>query len=462
MHLPILSLVALVATPLAAANIPSKFCDAACRKEFEEARSSEASQWVSQNVTLDPFYKAPEDLSSKAPGTLLRWQNVPDAQLSTNWTIPAGLSLSRFLYVSEDHDGTPVPASAYALLPYSQVTIAGGTNTTRPLNTIVFTHGTAGNIPNCAPSNNKGLYYEWEGPLAMASHGYAVIGPDYAGLGASRPHGLRYMSGNLHAADVAYALIAARSSSIGPHLSKEWVVAGHSEGGMTAWRVNERLAMANQTKMRDAAGEFLGAVAAAPAMVNLTEQVPGSLGSEANPYPMFVFQTFMEAFPNDIKAEDYLTDLALARLPLMNQGCFVTATALFGHLSTKQIFKSTDFLQNPRLVEWQSTWAGSAIRQLAAPMLVLAGEADPVTNTNLNGVVDRACQLLPQPTISYIQYPRLGHDPSFQASQPHMFQWLRERFEGVPLQSGCHRVTVQPLTKNYGTTQIGWTGEGLA
>ncbi|KAF4458623.1 secretory lipase [Fusarium albosuccineum] len=130
MHLPILSLVALVATPLAAANTPSKFCDAACLKEFEEARSSEASGWVSQNVTLDPFYKAPEGLSSKAPGTLLRWQNVPDAQLSTNWTIPAGLSLSRFLYVSEDHDGITVPASAYALLPYSQVTIAGDTNTT--------------------------------------------------------------------------------------------------------------------------------------------------------------------------------------------------------------------------------------------------------------------------------------------------------------------------------------------
>lgn len=52
-------------------------------------------------------------------------------------------------------------------------------------------------------------------------------------------------AGTLHAADVAYALVAARSV-LGDILSDEWVVAGHSEGGMTAWRTNERLAMSGQ------------------------------------------------------------------------------------------------------------------------------------------------------------------------------------------------------------------------
>ncbi|KAL5616570.1 hypothetical protein FOBRF1_005318 [Fusarium oxysporum] len=47
-------------------------------------------------------------------------------------------------------------------------------------------------------------------------------------------------------------------------LSDGWVTVGQSEGGMTAWRVNERLALSGQDALRKA-GNFLGSVAIAPA-----------------------------------------------------------------------------------------------------------------------------------------------------------------------------------------------------
>ncbi|KAL1628580.1 hypothetical protein SLS56_005812 [Neofusicoccum ribis] len=175
----------LAAASLAAGQNQTDYCNSTYQSAFEAALALESASWVSQNVTLDPFYSLPSNISGE-PGTLLRWQDIPASQLSSNWTIPGGLSLSRFLYLSEDVDGSLLPASAFVLLPYSPVTAADGgneTNTTTPFNTVVFTHGTAGRIRNCAPSNHRGLYYEWEGPLALASAGFAVVAPDYAGLG---------------------------------------------------------------------------------------------------------------------------------------------------------------------------------------------------------------------------------------------------------------------------------------
>jgi hypothetical protein len=211
------------------ASYAQEACDTACQAAFKTALQSEQSLWVSQNVTLDEFYTTPANSSGARPGDLLRWEDIPREIVNI--------------------DRKPIPASAFVLLPYKKP------DPDKPLNTVIWTHGTAGRIRNCAPSNHKGLYYDWQGPFALAQAGYAVVAPDYAGQGTDIPQGFMYEAGFLHAADAAYGLIAARKV-MGTLLSEEYVVVGHSEGGMTAWRTNERLAMPEQEELLKA-GKFL-------------------------------------------------------------------------------------------------------------------------------------------------------------------------------------------------------------
>ena len=165
------------------------------------------------------------------------------------------MSLSKFLYMTVDMDGTAIPASACEMLPF-----ANHRGANEPLRTVVWTHGTAGGARECAPSNHKGLYREWLGPFALVQQGFAVIYPDYPGQGSDIPQGFMYEAGALHARHTSLSVVAARQA-LGDLITHEWVVVGHSEGGLSAWRTNER-----EARERKATGGFLGAVSLAPAV----------------------------------------------------------------------------------------------------------------------------------------------------------------------------------------------------
>lgn len=150
-------------------------CDGACRAAYNGAFAFENSSWVEKDVDTAAFYQTPANVTNAKPGDLLKWMDVPRSDVNTKWGIPAGMSLSKILYMTEDIDRKPIPASGFVLLPFQN------SNPGKPLNTIVWTHGTAGRVRKCAPSNHHDLYYEWQGPYILAQSGYAVIAPDYAG-----------------------------------------------------------------------------------------------------------------------------------------------------------------------------------------------------------------------------------------------------------------------------------------
>ncbi len=161
--------------------VAQEACNSSCQAVFKGAFAGESASWVSANVTLDEFYTTPTNISGAKPGMLLRWEFVSRADINKKFTPPAGTSIARFMYMTEDMDRSPIPATGFVLLPYKKPHPA------KSLNTLVFTHGTAGRIRNCAPSNHKDLYYEWSGPYAMAQAGYAVVAPDYSGQGSDIP-----------------------------------------------------------------------------------------------------------------------------------------------------------------------------------------------------------------------------------------------------------------------------------
>ncbi|KAK7416172.1 hypothetical protein QQX98_005369 [Neonectria punicea] len=300
MHFSTLSFAYLVGVAYAQNSICNtecqKGCDDACQAVIQEAYDAESKLWVN-DIVSDPFHSTPSNISAASPGDVLRWENVPAEQLRSNWTIPAGLSLSR-------------------------------------------------SIRLCSTTNNKGLYYDWKAPFILAESGYAVVAPDYAGQGSDIPQGFMYESGFLHAADVAYSLIAAKK--VLGNLSEKWAVYGHSEGGMTAWRTAERLAIPGEERLHKA-GKFIGAVAAAPAL-RPQKLIPLSwaeTGTGGGPFSVYFLQSLAGLFPDQIKVEDYLSDTALQRLDVLDNPCFQTGIAAVGQLTPETLFKNTSWLEHP-------------------------------------------------------------------------------------------------------------------
>ncbi|TQN64473.1 Trichothecene C-3 esterase [Colletotrichum shisoi] len=459
----------LSAALLGAVNALDPICDAECQKGCDEAcqaaiqttYEAESALWVG-DIVSDPFYSTPANFTGAKPGDILRWEDVPAEQLSSNWTIPTGLSLSRVLYVTEDVNRKPIPASAWVLLPFhNRFAKPGGDAEQNRLRTVVWTHGTAGRSRLCAPTNNKGLYYDWKAPFILAESGYAVIAPDYAGQGSDIPQGFMYESGWLHVADVAYSLVAARKA-IGGLLGRKWVVYGHSEGGMTAWRTNERLAQPGQEALL-AAGEFLGSVAAAPAL-RPQKLIPASLaraqGQPArDPFSVYFLQSLAALFPDQIKVADYLGEIPLQRLGALDKSCFQSGFAIVGGFTPEQLYKNTSWLTLPVTDDWAVRYNGQGPHSVKAPMLVISGEDDAITPNDLTlDDFNKTCAAFPGSPIRARVYPDMGHGQVLEAARADIAAWIDARFEGVPVPEGCVKEDVETITKRYATRDIFWHG----
>lgn len=241
---------------------------------------------------------------------------------------------------------------------------------------------------------------------------------------------------------------------LGRMLSDEWVVVGHSEGGMTAWRTNQRLAMPGQDRLKKA-GELIGAVSLAPAMSPL-DLIPKSFrlaGDKPNGPALnavYFLQSLAAIYPNDLKLPEILTDRALGLLPLLDQGCLETGTALLANLTTKDVFRTQAWLQNPRLREWMGKYNGDDSRALAAPMLVVQGDNDQLTYAEeCMQSFNRTCKADPGARAELRLYPDLGHGGALDASPPYFLDWVAERFAAVAPREGCFVTKVVPINGRY-------------
>ncbi|KAG5658643.1 hypothetical protein KAF25_010824 [Fusarium avenaceum] len=433
---------------VAAAQDPNN-CDVKCQTGYRKALTGETSQWVNQNITTDDFYSNPANLSSYAAGDLVKWADVPSDQVSSRWTLPGGLSMSRFFYMSEDIDGNPIPATGFVIVPYTNPL-----GKDKPFRTVVWAHGTAGGTQQCAPSNHRGLFYEWRGPFALSQQGYVVIAPDYTGQGSDTRQGFMYEAGALHAADVSHGLKAARTV-LGDRITQEWVVVGHSEGGLSAWRTCEREAMPGK-----ATGGFLGAVAIAPALqpIKLVREAfrRANGGPVGDVNSIFLVQSLSRLYPS-MKIENYFSDIVLSRIPLAEQGCIGTGSALYSSLTEKQLYKNTSWISHPDFLDWSKRYNGAGLHALAAPMLVIQGEADLRVYPNYTEEdYNATCKEFPESTAEYKLYPDIDHFAITEASQPDYLPWIADRFNNVTLSKGCTRGVVNPATEKFGIVSQNW------
>ncbi|KAL2816004.1 Alpha/Beta hydrolase protein [Aspergillus cavernicola] len=448
-----LKLAVFAMTACASAEFPT-VCDVACQSSFNQSLFVDSSGWVRPDVNLDTFYATPHNFSDYEVGDLIKWEDVSPKDVSTTWSIPSGLSLSRFYYVSADVDGTPLPATGYALVPYTNPL-----GHKKPFRVVVWAHGTAGFTPQCAPSNNKGLYYNWMAPFALAQQGYVVIAPDYAGQGSTIPKGFMYNAGIAHANDVSLAVAAARNAF--PHqITHEWVVVGHSEGGLTSWRTAQREAIPSK-----AVGGFLGAVSIAPAM-EIMSLVPWVI-ARANGGPLheiflpFMLQSISRLFPSFDIAK-YVSSKVLDFSELALHGCLNVAVPLLAPLTATDMYlNGANYPSAPEVLEWDEKYHGKGAHKLGGPLLVFHGEGDfIIPHSNTARVFTEQCDDFPESQAEYQLLPGLDHDGVLQVSKAIYFPWIADRFDNEQVDRGCTRSVAQFAKDGFSTIEQAWVSAG--
>jgi alpha-beta hydrolase superfamily lysophospholipase len=380
-------------------------CDQACQ-----------DQWAWQRQDALPrtsFYDGPRPLPWAAPGALIR------SQRTTEYAVPA--AATRMLYHSRTSAGRDVAASGVVLVP-------PGTPPKTGWPVVVDAHGSSGIGQACAPSLMRDLYHGDQMTRLLQS-GWAVVAPDYAGLGTTgRPE---FLNRTGEADDVIDSMRAARQARLG--LSSRWVLWGHSQGGGAALAVAER-------QRRQPQPGYLGTVVTSPT-ADLTSVVghmagtPGLGGS----VPLVV----RGASFSDPRVQPgrVLTSAAMERLPVTGEGCLGVVSAVYGDLTGPSLVRP-GFLADPafaRYLKANSTGRGP----IGGPILLLQGSADSLVPQAATGKVAAAlCRT--DARVTYRVYPGLEHDTYpgkvtgiDDGAMPAIRAWIAGRFAGEPAGSTC-------------------------
>lgn len=346
-----------------------------------------------------------------AAGQLIR------SQVVTDYSLPKGVRAVRILYHSRDATGRDVAASGVVLIPAGQAPQGGW-----PV--IAWAHGTSGVARICAPSMMKDVYYGTEGLFPMVEAGFAVIAPDYAGLGTASDH--QYLDPTPQANDVINAVAAAHRAVAG--LSARWVVDGHSEGGGAAWFVAQQ-----EAGLKDP--DYLGAVAVA-GTVNMPWLMDYMTRNDADSfYAVYLAFGIKARFPQ-FRVGDMLTKRGMAHYRMLTtKGCWYYGDAMErSHRLGKHVLQPG--WQSNRWVKRYAAETVSVRPNVRQPLLVLAGGADvSVPPPSIEPIVRRACHLGYH--LEFKILPGLDHDPLMDKSTPYQLQWIRDRFLGRPAPDDC-------------------------
>jgi Secretory lipase len=357
-----------------------------------------------RGLPITKFYDTPDPLPAGKPGELIRSEEFDGYEL------PFSVSAVRILYHSRSATGGDVAASGVVLFPEDKKPPAGGW----PV--IAWAHGPDGVARACAPSLMRNLGH---GPfLAMyVNLGYAVVAPDYTGLGTNFRNA--FLDGPSNATDVINSISAAHTAV--PELGARWVAVGEAEGALTAVTVAE---MENQ--IRDA--DYLGSIAISH-VVSAKERYErtGGVSSLMLTSLAYGIKTVYPKF----QLNDMLTERALGPYHDIEQTCPQART--MAELSATQTVKAG--------------WEGNTfVRQYFArndpgqtpaygPILVISGEADPSLLASAARAIARMCKQGDR--VQWERYSQPAPGSLIGDSVRDQIGWIEARFAGRPSPSNC-------------------------
>jgi pimeloyl-ACP methyl ester carboxylesterase len=347
------------------------------------------------------FYDLPADATPRAPGILVRVQEMTAQSTSTT-------TVYRVMYWTKDRLDRPVRATGVARVPKAAAPERG-----TPIG--AWDHGTSGVAPQCAPSRTGAGY-----PTAFLPEHVPVAIPDYIGLG---PHG--EMHAWLAGVSEARATIdLVRAIRWLPNVRSDgtWYVAGHSQGGHAA--------LFSAQEVEDYAPELrlMGVVAIAPG----TElNRPDYVVNHMKPAAVMVGFGLDLDYP-ELELRDYLTPEAESKLGVLETGCINEIIATF--LPITPLVDSSPF-NDPRFVELLvENEPGHA--PAGVPVLVLQGANDIIVPASYTqDYVERACAQGDRVKLSV--YPNADHNTIVGQAAAEAREWIVRRAFGQVAPTSC-------------------------
>ncbi|MGY4768902.1 lipase family protein [Kribbella sp. CWNU-51] len=375
-------------------------CDVQCQLDLQRQNA----------VPRTAFYDAPVPLPWAPAGAVIREQATAD------YAVPA----TRILYHSRTSAGRDVAASAVVIVPAGKAPTGGW-----PV--VVDAHGASGIGRDCAPSLMRDLYHGNQ-MLRFVERGFAIVAPDYAGLGTDGRQEI--VNKTAESNDVIFAQRAARRAR--PDLSPRWVLWAHSQGGGAGLAVAERQRVVPQPG-------YLGTVVTSPVadLPTLAAHVVDTPG-----YGAFAALLSQGAHTSDprIRPDRLLTPAAYSRLGITAIGCLGAVSAAYGDLTGSQLV-SPAYATDPAFVRYLRTNSTGHL-PLGGPVLLLQGDADTVVPVSVTDqIVASLCRLGTR--LEYRTYPGLEHDtyPWVQGiddgAMPDILTWTTARFANQPTTTTC-------------------------
>lgn len=419
-------------------------CGAECYKRFSADLAKEVYYYG--NGFDGEFYATASNFSVSAstPGDLLKMEPINATILSV---VPGGSTSYRFQYVSADIAGEPVPATGFIVVPDAS------RNNGRPYPLMAFAHGTSGVFRRCAPSAMASLY-DYNTWSILAERGYAVVAPDYVGLGNNHTGLHQYLASPVQANDLFYSVVAARQAF--DVFTNEWMGIGHSQGGGAAWALAESPLV--QDGCNNKAGRYIGTVALAPSVRVKDMARIGIKSTAGNPdSPIASADGLLGIIGLVVLGlrsiapgleQNWLRPVFKRRLELahLSQACFDSAMSLVTGLDVDEVLDRTDLAMWEALDIMQNLTArGDAPSR--QPVLVLQGLEDfLVLPEPVQASYSAGCRLGNE--IHMRLYPGEDHGSVIQEATPFFLQWIDDRFEGKATSGVCSSMTDVLRNKN--------------
>jgi len=338
---------------------------------------------------------------------------------------PAGVQAWRIRYWTHSERGVPVAVSGMVVAPREALPTA-------PRPVLAYAHGTSGVAAKCAPSASPDFFTFTPGLSAAIARGYAVVAPDYSGLGTGSTVPHAYLGGVAAARSVLDGVRAARSIA-GAGTGTRFAVWGESQGGHAAlWTA--------QLARSYAPDLTLAAVAAAAPPTDLVRNL--SAGGDPS------VRAFLTAFTAYSWSRAYGAPLAtLGRRPtqgvitrLAQNNCVVLGQkprlgTVLRVMVLRRDLKTVDL---GRIQPWAriARTNSPAIRDPGVPMLIAQNPDDVIVGPAVTRAHARAlCRAGAR--IRWIDVAGQGHETTARDSTTATLDWLDARFTGSRAPSDC-------------------------